>query len=367
MKRDLTADDLKKKIKGKKEASSFDQLRASVNMFVASILIASATSLKLPLSTTYVTFMVAMGTSLADRSWGRESAVYRVSGVITVIGGWFFTAFTAFTISFIVAMFLSWGGMIATIIALCIAILFVIRTHFIHKKIVEKHNKKDEFDEKDTLNGENIFQKCNNSITTVVASVSKLYFSTILNLIREDRKKMKKVVKNTEDLNQYSKDLKYNLYPTLRKLEEDSVETGPYYVQILDYIREIAHCLKYISDPVYEHLDNNHPPLIREQVKELHELNEAVYSFYDEVLIITRKRNFKDLDNLISQQQSILNLIVRMKKRQIKYIKSEVMGTRNTLMYLNLLSETKNLILYTINMVKSHRDFSIIDKAVIKT
>ncbi|MCK7531508.1 MAG: hypothetical protein MZV63_10970 [Marinilabiliales bacterium] len=107
-------------------------------MFVASILIASATSLKLPLSTTYVTFMVAMGTSLADRAWGRESAVYSITGVITVIGGWFFTAITAFTLSFLVAVFLKWGGMAATVVSLSIAILFVIKTHFIHKKRVRE-------------------------------------------------------------------------------------------------------------------------------------------------------------------------------------------------------------------------------------
>jgi phosphate/sulfate permease len=352
----------RKKLKNKKEASSFDLLRASVNMFVASILISIATSLKLPLSTTYVTFMVAMGTSLADRAWGRESAVYRITGVITVISGWFFTAFIAFTAAFLVAIFLSWGGLTATLIAISFALFFVIRTHFIHKKRTEKSNKKDEFDEIETLNGHNILQRCNSSITNVVSSVSELYFSTILNLIKEDRKKMKKVVKNINELNQEAKDLKYNIYPTLRKLEEDSIETGPYYVQILDYIREIAHSLKYISDPVFEHLDNNHPPLIPEQVKDLHELSEAISTFYVEVLRISKKQTFKNLDNLINQQQSILSIIEKIKKKQIKFIKSEQSGTRNILMYLNLLAESKNLILYTLNMVKSHRDFILSDK-----
>jgi len=347
----------RKKPKNRKDASSFDLLRASVNMFVASILIATATSLKLPLSTTYVTFMVAMGTSLADRAWGRESAVYRITGVITVITGWFFTAFIAFTVSLLVAIFLNWGGITATFVALGFAVLFVIRTHFIHKKRSEKIAKRDEFDDKEIINGENILAKCNSSITNVLASVSKLYFSTILNLIKEDRKKMKKVIRDINDLNQYSKDLKYNLYPTLRKLEEDTIETGHYYVQKLDYMREIAHCLKYISDPVFEHLDNHQPPLIPEQIKDLHELNESISTFYTEVQNISKKQKFRHLDNLISQQQSILILIDKMKKKQIKFIKSEMAGTRNILMYLNLLAESKNLILYTINMVKSHRDF----------
>ena len=117
---------------------------------------------------------------------------------------------------------------------------------------------------------------------------------------------MKKVIKNIDELNQQSKELKYNIYPTLRKLEEDSIETGPYYVQILDYIREIAHCLKYISDPVFEHLDNNHPPFLPEQVKDLHELNESISEFYDEVLKISKSTISKILTNLLVTNMTFL-------------------------------------------------------------
>jgi len=303
-----------------------------------------------------------MGTSLSDRAWGRESAVYRITGVISVIGGWFFTAITAFTVAFIVALFLYWGGFIAAVIAIAVAVAVVIRSNIVHKKRYNKQSKADDFDKKEILNGENIVQKCNSSIINVVGSVSKLYFSSILNLIKEDRRKMKKIIGRIEDLNQHSKELKYNIYPTLKKLEEDSVETGPYYVQILDYIREIAHCLRYIADPIYEYLDNNHPPLIPEQTKDLHELNESISAFYDEIQALIRKRQFRDLEKLIEHQHSILDLISKMKKKQIKYIKTELVGTRNTLLYLNLLSESKNLVLYGINMVKAHRDFLLSDK-----
>ena len=347
----------KKKMKKGRDASSFDQLRASVNMFVASILIATATSMKLPLSTTYVTFMVAMGTTLSDRAWGRESAVFRITGVISVIGGWFLTALLAFSSAFLMALFINWGGLAATLIVLGIAVFSIIRSHFIHRARISKQSRKDDFDDKEILNGENILPKCNSSIYNVTEKVSKLYFSAILNLIREDHKKMKKVIRNVEDLNQHAKELKYNIYPTLKKLEEGSVETGHYYVQILDYIRETAHCLRFISDNIFEYLDNNHPPLIREQVKDLHELNESMNEFFDETLRISKKQNFNAIDKLIAQQHSILDLITKIKKKQVRFIKSELVGTRNTLMYLNLLTETKNLLLFTLNMVKSHRDF----------
>ncbi|MFZ2287485.1 MAG: inorganic phosphate transporter [Bacteroidales bacterium] len=357
----------KKQFKNPEDVSSFDLLRGSVNMFVASSLIALGTSLKLPLSTTYVTFMVAMGSALADRAWGRESAVYRITGVVTIIGGWFFTAITAFSASFLLALVINWGGITAGLAGLAIALFIVIRSGLKHRKKISIVSKKDDVDEQLTLTGLNILHKCNTSIMDVVVSVRKLYFSSVLNLIKEDFKKMKRVKKDVDGLNQRTKDLKYNLYPTLRKLEEEFIETGPYYVQILDYLREIAHCLTYIADPIYDHLDNNHPPIIREQVKELHELNESVNSFYDHVEDLIQKQDYRHLDGLVAEQQKILDLIARIKKKQIKYIKSESVGTRNSLMYMNLLSETKNLLLYTVNMVKSHRDFLASDVLNIKS
>ncbi len=341
----------------RKDASSFDLLRASVNMFVASILIAIATSIKLPLSTTYVTFMVAMGTSMADRAWGREIAVYRISGVITVIGGWFITAFSAFTLAFLIALFIHWGGTFATVGALLLALLFVIRTQKNHKKFISAH-KGIETEDAEKFDEESILEKCNDQINRVVLSVSKLYFMTMHHLIHENRKELKKVLAEIEKLNYYTKDLKKNIYLTLKKLEGNSVETGHFYVQTLDYMREIAHCLKFISDPVYEHLDNQHPPLIPDQVKDIKQLNEELNSFYSYILNATKKQNFSDLNAILVQQQLILDLIAGMKKNQIKRVRKELVGTRNTLMYLNLLAETKNLILYTVNMVKSHRDFS---------
>lgn len=346
-----------KKKKSKKSAYSFDLLRASVNMFVASILIATGTSLKLPLSTTYVTFMVSMGTSLSDRAWGRESAVYRITGVVSVITGWFFTAFIAFTVSLCIAFFLNWSGIIGIFVALSLALFFVIRTNFIHKKIYNKQHKKDEFEDRDSLNGEHILDRCNASIMDISSEVSKLYFSSIINLIQENRKKMKKVQKKVREINLNTKDLKNNIYPTLKKLEEGYVETGHFYVQVLDYLREVTHCLTFIADPIFEHIDNNHPSLPAEQVRDLHELNELISTFFSEIQLTFKNQRFDDITRILELQKRIIDMIARSKKRQIKLIKEGVVGTRNIMMYLNLLSESKNLVLYSVNMVKSQRDF----------
>lgn len=343
------------------DAAHFDQLRAAVNMFVASILIALGTSMKLPLSTTYVTFMVAMGSSLADRAWGRESAVYRISGVFTVIGGWFITAILAFIASFVLALALEWGGLVAIIIIMAISVFVLLKTNFSNFKKVDNISS-DTTEAKESITGSNIVARCNESIASVIDSVPRLFSATLVNLVKEDRKKMKKVISEVDELNAYAKELKYNIYPTLKKLEEEYVETGHNYVQVLDYIREIAHCLTYIADPVYEHLDNHHPALIKEQIKDVDQLNDAIINFYQTVVVIDKELHFETVDKLIARQQEILDLINKIKKKQVKYIKAELVGTRTTLLYLNLLSETKNLLLHTINMVKAHRDFVLSEK-----
>jgi hypothetical protein len=338
---------------------SFDLLRASVNMFVASILIATGTSLKLPLSTTYVTFMVAMGSSLADKAWGRESAVYRIAGVYTVIAGWFTTAFIAMTAALLLALLLYWGGTIAMAAVIAITLFVLIKTNFINRVT-------DPFDEKpsetEIINGEDIVSKCNESILNVIETVPQLFSTTLETLVEEDRKKMKKIISEVDDLNVFAKELKYNIYPTLKKLEEEYVETGHYYVQVLDYIREIAHCLTYIAEPVFDHIDNHHPPLLKEQIKDINNLNDSVLDFYDSVAVIGEKLRFENIDKLIAKQHTILDLVNKIKKKQVRYIKAELVGTKATMLYLSILSETKNLLLHTVNMVKAHRDFIISDR-----
>lgn len=175
---------------------------------------------------------------------------------------------------------------------------------------------------------------------------------------------MKSVLKEVKELNRFTKQLKYDLFPTLKKLEEEYIETGQYYVQILDYLREVAHSLDFIAEPIYDHLDNNHPSLLPEQIKEMDHLNEMIKSYFDEIVKVMKKKTYKELDKLIAQQHDILDQIAKMKKKQIRLVKSEAAGTRNTMLYLNLLGETKNLVLHTLNVTKSHRDFSLSEELI---
>ncbi|MFW6249116.1 MAG: phosphate permease, partial [Bacteroidota bacterium] len=346
------------KNKSMAETAHFDQLRASVNMFIASILITFATSLKLPLSTTYVTFMVAMGTSLADRAWGRESAVYRITGVLTVIGGWFFTAFSAFSVAFLFALFIIWGGVVAGVFALLLAFFFLVRTHYIHRKRseykkIEEDKLIKEWDEKSVMN------ECKGNIVYTLQRIEKLYGDIITNFIKEHRKKLHKNHRKVSELNNYTKTLKKDVYLTLRKLQYDSIGTGHHYVQILDYLREIAHCMNFIIEPVYEHIDNNHPALIDSQEPKFLHLSQEVTTFFKEAILILEEKKYDKLPDLIKFNNKLLDNIEQLKVFQIKLIKEEKVGTRNSMVVFNLLTETKNILLNTVNVLKSHRDFTL--------
>ncbi len=348
----------------RKDASSFDMIRASVNLVVASILIAFGTSLKLPLSTTYVTFMVAMGTSLADGAWGRESAVYRVTGVLSVIGGWFLTAVTAFTVSFIIAMVIYYGQMPAIIVLLLIAAFLIYRTHAIHKKRVSrKSEEKKSMESEEVINGTNIVDKCSITVSEILQEVPKSFFSVIKGLANEDLKKLRKKTKEANALNKKAKYLKDNIHHTIDKLEEDSIDTGHYYVQVLDFLREITRSVYFITKSSLTHVDNNHRGLLPDQVEELNQLNSRIAELYADILKSIREHRYKAIDSHIGKQQEILEMIEHINKKQIKRIKNHEAGTKNSLMYLGILGEMKNILFYTINLLKSQRDFILAQEA----
>ena len=337
---------------------SFDLVRASVNLVVASILIAFGTSLKLPLSTTYVTFMVAMGTSFADGAWGRESAVYRITGVLSVVGGWFITAMVAFTAAFIVAFIMLKAGIISMFALIVIAILILIRQQRSYtRREAAKAVVLAEEATTEVLDDANVLKKCTNNIVNNLNEVNKLYTRIIKALFEEDRKKLKVVQEDVDKLNKLTKKLKDSIHKTVDKLREDSVETGHYYVQALDYLREIAHCVNYISEPCYEHVNNNHKGLLNIQKTELTRIIQDVSKLIALILEIIQKDAFERQEEAFKLQVSLLDKLDEIRKGQVKRIKNKEAGTKNSLLYLNILAETKNLVLFMVNLLKSHRDF----------
>ncbi len=340
------------------EGAAFDLLRASVNLVVASVLIAFGTSLKLPLSTTYVTFMVAMGTSLSDRAWGRESAVYRITGVLSVIGGWFFTALAAFTLAFLASVIIYHGGIIALVLLLALAVFLFYRTHLIHLRRTE--DRQAEIEQEvliDELTPVTIITKSSKNIQQVLNSILTILNDTITGLVDEDRKTLKNARAEVNKLNNTTKRWKSNMSIVLMNLKEDPAETGQYYVQSIDYLREITHCISYIVNPSYEHIENNHKSLISPQIEEISHIHGEVSIFIEEIVQVLLNSNFENFDLIIARQQTILKLLDEARKKQIKRIKNNETGTRNSILYLNILAEIKNLALFSINLLKTERDF----------
>ncbi len=345
----------------KEKGVAFDMVRASVNLVVASILIAIGTSLKLPLSTTYVTFMVAMGASLADRAWGRESAVYRVTGVIVVITGWFMTAMIAFTTSFIIAFIIYYGKIYAILAFVALDATLIVRNRIIHSQREEEKHRKDELvSETSEMRGEDVFNKCKEETLSILHRSRNIYLQTMGAFAAEDRKKLKELQRSIEKLNRDIKDLKDNVYFTIRRLEENSIETGHYYVQALDYLREMVHSLTYIHNPIFKHIDNNHPLLPEEQMKALMKMSEDIDHLFLEIYEAIYADNFSGIKKIIGDQEEVLSEIKKLQKRHIKLIKKEGnIKTRPSLLLFNILGESKNLVLYLVNILKAQRDFVI--------
>jgi len=350
-----------------KEAPSFDLVRASSTLVVSSVLIAIGTNLKLPLSTTYVTFMVFMGTSLADGAWGRESAVYRVSGVLSVIGGWFFTAMSAFTIAFLLACILYFGGMVAMFILIAIAIFLVYRSHRIHGKREAERQELEMAEEADVLTRDKILGKISKSVQGTFESIQELLGQTIDALAKDDLKKARAAYKDYQELEKKAFKLKSKATKSLDKIDDDQIEAAHLYILIAEYIDEMTHIVRNIVKPSFEHIDNTHKPLLPQQIQELENafgqiakqmnLAQAVFSSQDPEAL---KTLYKEFSNFVKHLRNF-------RKAQIKRIKNHEVGTRNSILFFNHLGEFRNLSIYINRMAKVFEDLVMNDGAPMKS
>lgn len=338
------------------EAPAFDMIRASVILMVSSIVISFATSQKLPLSTTYVTFMVAMGASLSDKAWGRESAVYRITGVISVIGGWFLTAFSAFTVAFIAATTMYFGGVYAIVIMILLVAFIVYRSNIAHKRKSKK--KEEEKNARNSITEKGVKQTCDDNIMFTLERVSDNMEDNFKGLSEENRALLKSNLSDIQNLSKESKKLKSNINDTIRRLREEDVESGHHYIQVLDYLREMIHNQRYISEMSFEHVNNNHKPLIDDQVTELKEINNEMVQMLRSIVDMIKNQNFTEIDKIISNRDELQELVFKLRKKHVKRVKKEKLSTNAAVLYLSILHEYKNLLVHGENLLKAHRDFS---------
>lgn len=328
----------------------YDMIRATVNLTTSSLLIALATSLKLPLSTTYVCFMVAMGSSLADRAWGRESAVYRITGVVTVIMGWFVTALGGFLIALVVSALLMWGGMVAFGIITVLCLYMVIRSNF-------RKPKKEEKEKIELPTREHLAESVVANVSATIKNATRIYNRTLVALMKENRKALKEMVQESEQMYDHNRQLKYNIAATLKHTYGTDLNLSLYYVQMVDYLNEMTKSLVHVTRPAFEHIDNNHEGLSRVQTEDLMAINSDVNLIYTRILYMVSTGNFDDIDAVLDMRDDLFYRIAESTKAELARITTGESNSKAGMLYLNILSETKTMVLQSRNLLKSQRLF----------
>lgn len=329
----------------------FDMIRATVNLTTSALLIALATSLKLPLSTTYVCFMVAMGSSLADRAWGRESAVYRISGVITVVMGWFVTALGGFLIAFVVGLILIYGGTVAFVVVTILCAYMLIRSNFSKKKGAEAVA-----EERATTN-EDVIRQLRDEVEHTMLKATKIYDRTMIATMRENRSELQAMVKEANNLFYQSRERKYTLMPTLKRLQHADIYAAHYYVQVVDYLNEVTKALLHIARPAFDHIDNCHEGFTSDETRDLMAINDEVEMINRRINTMLREGKFAEIETVLLMRDGLFERISEAMLAELSRIDSSKTSTRASMLYLTILSETKNMVLQSRNLLKSQQYF----------
>jgi phosphate/sulfate permease len=340
----------------KYELPAFDLVRAAVNLMVAAVLISLATSYKLPLSTTYVTFMVAMGSSLADRAWGAESAVYRVAGVINVIGGWFFTAFSAFTAAALVAYLLNLNLSVMFPILLIVAIALLIRSSIAHNKKSQEVRAEDSLTRAESSSVQGVIHESANNIANVVKRTNKIYSTAIMGLAKQDLAVLKKNKKQVVKLTSEVEDLRDNVFYFIKNLDESSIGASDFYINILGHLQDMTQSLEYISKVSYKHINNNHKKLKFSQIKELKEIDDKLEKLFEDTRVAFSSESFDQISSILNDRLEVYKLVKDKIKKQVERTRTEESSPKNTTLYFSILLETKDLIKAAMSLLEEYND-----------
>jgi phosphate/sulfate permease len=341
--------------KNRKDSPAFDKLRASINLVIAAILIALATSYKLPLSTTYVAFMVAMGTSLADRAWGSDSAVFRVSGVLNVIGGWFLTALSAFTVGGIIVYLLHIGGAQVIAVIIFIILLLIGKNYIKHKK----DNKAILEEEMALIVESNSFQgvieETGTTLERVMAKSFGVFSLIITGLATNEIKSLESAHKKSKKLADEIEDLDNQLFYFIRNLEESSLAASNFYIELLQYLHDLSEDLSFLTRISYNHLNNNHRKLKLAQIKELMFIENNLKSTFKEAReAFKHQQNISEFLDVLAEKDKIFKLIDDKINMQIERTRTEETSPRSTALYFNFLIRTKELITHKFELVEKY-------------
>ncbi|GAA4289637.1 inorganic phosphate transporter [Aestuariibaculum suncheonense] len=336
------------------ELPAFDMVRAAINLTVAAALISLATSMKLPLSTTYVTFMVAMGSSLADRAWGSESAVYRVAGVLNVIGGWFFTAFIAFIAAGLIAYLINWNVSVMVPVLLLLAIVLLARNYIAHRKTASEIKAEDSLTHSENSSIQGVIHESSKNIANVVKRGNKIYTNAINGLAKQDLTLLKKNKTQIIKLSNEVDELRDNIFYFIKNLDESSVGASNFYIHVLGYLQDMVQSLEYISKVSHKHINNNHKKLKFNQIKELKEVDERFERLFTNVQNAFNTQSFEQISVILGRKAEITSLVTNKIQKQVERTRTEESSPKNTTLYFSLLLETKDLLNATMNLLEEY-------------
>lgn len=338
------------------EMPAFDLVRAAMNLIVASVIISVATSLKLPLSTTYVTFMVAMGSSLADRAWGAESAVYRVAGVLNVIGGWFFTAIVAFVAAAIIAYLISIHVPSMVAILLLISTFLLTRNYIMHNKKGKELKAEERLTKSESQSIQGVIHESAQNIANVIKRGNRIYTNAINGLAKQDLQMLKANKKQVVKLSDEIDELRDNIFYFIKNLDESSLTASNFYINILGYLQDITQSLEYISKVSHKHINNNHKKLKFSQIKELKEVDERFERLFNNTRNAFETQSFDEIGQILGRRDEILTLVTSKIQKQVERTRSEESSPKNTTLYFSILLETKDLLTATMNLLQEYYD-----------
>ena len=336
---------------------AFDLVRAAINLVVSSSLIAIGTSFKLPLSTTYVTFMVAMGSSLADRAWGRDSAVYRVAGVLNVIGGWFLTAIVAFIGAFLVAGVLYYGSVIGLILMIMVVGFLLIRNAIAYRNKQKAKAQGRRFERADLATISGVIKESSTYVSETILRIDQLYSKVVKNLVTQDLGKLTKNKKNAKKLEKELDELKGNVYYFIKSLNESSVASSKFYILILDYLQDMAQCLTAITLNSYEHVNNNHKNLKFNQMRDLKYISDKMESVFRAEAEIFKGDDYNKLTPIFQECKELKDQLSKMVQKQIDRIRTTETSHKTTKLYFSILLETNALIRANNNLLMQFDEY----------
>ena len=333
---------------------NFDVIRASVNLMVAGVLISIATSYKLPLSTTYVTFMVAMGTSLADRAWGSDSAVYRVAGVLNVIAGWFGTAIIAFTAAGTIAYLINISQLMIAVL-IFFAILLLVRNYIKGKNKTNNGVIEESLVEAESSSLQGVIHESAKNISKVTSRSSKIYNNVIKGLSRHDLSELKKNKKQISKLSEEVDSLKDKLFYFIKNLDESSLGASNFYINLLGYLQDITQSIEYISKVSHKHINNNHSKLTLNQIRDLLAIQEVMSGLFETISSSFKNKSFKEIEGILKDKSKSIGLIEDKIETQISRTRSsEEKSPKNTALYFSILQESKDLMKEIMSLIEDY-------------